>query len=88
MINALLLFIVNVAYIWLKAFQQLNVVHHKLAWVAPTSLLMGACEVFAIATIAATQNYWYFIPVGLGGGLGCILAMLTHKYIRDRKGRH
>lgn len=71
----------NIAYIGLKAFQQLNVVHEKYVWVVPISLSMAFCETFTTKLIVE-NSMWVFLPLGLGGGLGCIMAMLLHKRLR------
>lgn len=80
-IGFLLGFFCNITYIGLKAFQQLNVVHDKYLWVLPLSLSMALCETFTTKLIIA-NSFWIFIPLGLGGGIGCILAMLLHKFMR------
>jgi hypothetical protein len=66
------------AFIFLKSFQQLNVVHRKYWWIVPTSLLMAVCEVYVI-TVAATNGWgWIILPVGLGGGAGALIATYFH----------
>lgn len=76
-------------FIALKAFQQLNVMNHKYWWVPPTSMLMAIFEVFVIAMIARSEEAWYLIilPVGVGGGLGCIFSMWLHKVLMNRRGK-
>lgn len=68
-----------------KAFQQLNVMHDKKLWVVPVSFGMAASEVFIIAQIAITQNYYLIFPLGLGAGAGCIFSMTLHKYLRKER---
>lgn len=73
------IFAVNCVYVLLKAFQQKSVQHDKKIFIFPVSLLMAACEVFMIGTIAtlvvATQSYWAFLPAGIGAGCGALLGM-------------
>ncbi len=73
------LFAVNLVYVLCKSFQQKSVMHDKKLWIVPVSLVMSACEVFMIGSIAvlvvATQSYWSFIPSGLGAGVGCLMGM-------------
>lgn len=71
--------------VFFKAFQQLNVVHHKVLWVIPVSLVMAACEVFLIWQVASTLNLWAIIPIGIGAGAGCITSMQIHKTIRKTR---
>lgn len=78
----LLAFVASFAFILIKAFQQLNVVHHKVWWVVPTSFAMAVCEVWVIANVAHQGWGWIVLPIGLGGGLGCVAAMLFHKRFR------
>jgi hypothetical protein len=69
-------------FVFLKAFQQLNVVHDKYVWVLPVSMLMAACEVY-VTWQAATQGWgWIVLPIGVGSGLGAMTSMLLHKRIR------
>lgn len=88
MIVWLVLFAVNTLYIFLKAFQQLNVVHDKYLWIPIVSLCMALCEVISIGAIAAYRDLWLAVPIGLGGGVGCLIAMWMHKKMRNRKGEH
>lgn len=77
-------FVASFAFIFLKAWQQLNVVHHQVWWILPTSMLMAVCEVYVVS-VAAVQGWgWIVLPVGLGSGLGCLTSMVIHK--RMRKG--
>lgn len=82
----MVLFLVNVLYIFLKAFQQLNVVHDKYLWIAPVSLCMALCEVISIGAIATYRDLWLAVPIGLGGAVGCLVAMCMHKKLRKEKG--
>lgn len=73
-------FLASYVFIFLKAFQQRSVAFDNYAWVIPTSLAMAATEVFVIANIA--HNGWHIglvTAIGLGGGAGCLTAMLVHK---------
>lgn len=74
--------IVSFVNVFFKAFQQLNVVHHKIFWIVPVSYVMAACEVFIIWQIAAQQDLWLLFPIGTGAGLGCVLSMILHKHLR------
>lgn len=74
--------IVSFVNVFFKAFQQLNVVHHKIYWIIPVSYVMAACEVFIIWQIATAQNLWLLFPIGTGAGIGCILSMVLHKRLR------
>lgn len=78
-------FIASFAFVGLKAFQQLNVVHDEYWLVVPTSMMMAACEVYVIAVVAVNGWGWIVFWVGLGAGLGCLFSMLLHKRIRNGK---
>ena len=75
-----LLFASSYIFIFLKAFQQLNVVHDKYWWVVPTSMSMAFCEVYIIASLAM-QGFKIpvVLAVGLGSGLGAVTSMWIHK---------
>lgn len=80
-LNLGLAFLASFAFIFLRAFQQRNVQHDNYVWVVPTSLSMAATEAVVIVNIA--KQGWYLpliIAVGIGSGLGCLCAMLFHKY--------
>lgn len=74
-------FIASFVMIWLKAMQQLNVVKDKRLYIMPISMCMALCEV-SIIGLVVSQSFWLFIPIGLGGGCGCLLAMSNHKKIK------
>lgn len=78
-------FVASFAFIFLKAFQQLNVVYHKLWLVMPTSLAMAVCEVYVVHQIAVVGWGWIILPIGIGSGAGSLSAMLLHSYIRGKK---
>lgn len=77
-------FAASFLYIFLKAWQQLNVVHHQLWWIMPTSFAMAACEVFIVFQSAHRGWGWIVIPIGLGAGLGCLSSMVLHKRMIKR----
>lgn len=78
-------FVASVLYVSLRSFQQLNVVREKLSWIMPTSLAMSATDAFIIVAIAkAGWNFWLVLTIGLGGGIGSILAILLHKFIHKK----
>jgi len=92
MIEPLILFGINFTYIGLKAFQQKNVMHDNYIAMMPTSCAMAYCETFitgTIALIAVAGHDWIHAVVnatamGLGGGLGSVMATYYHNIIRNR----
>ena len=76
-------FLSSFLHVSLRAFQQLNVLHDRVAWVLPCSLLMGATEVFGVLLIVKSESFLVFIPLGLGGAAGCLLAMFLHRRLRS-----
>lgn len=77
MTNYVAAFLISLGYIYLKAWQQINVIHKRYTWVVPVSFMLALCEVATIGLVVHT-SFWLFIPIGLGGGIGCLLAMKRH----------
>lgn len=70
------------AFVFLKAFQQRNVVFNNYLAVMPISFLMAMAEVYVIGTVALRGWEWGIVAAnGIGAGLGCITAMVTHHHI-------
>lgn len=78
-------FAASFIFIFLKAFQQLNVVHKQYLLVVPTSIAMSTCEVLVIWLVAKQGWGWIVLFTGGGGGLGCVLAMWLHKFTNKGK---
>ena len=87
------LFFINFCYIAGRAFQQLNVMHHKRAWLVATSLVLAIFEVALFGTITfkayetlQTANWLPFvlmvIPIWLGGSAGSLASMEIHRRLR------
>ena len=77
-----ILFLTSLAFIALRAFQQLNVQHDRYLWVPPTTMLMAITEVLTITTVAEHGTLRAAIPMALGGILGCWFSMWLHRRIR------
>ncbi len=75
-----LLFFTTLIYVFLRAFQQKNVMHSKYAWMIPTSYGMGFCDVYIITTIAGGQHILWIVAMamGTGGTIGAISATYLH----------
>jgi hypothetical protein len=72
-------FAANFAFIFLKAFQQRNVIHNNFGWVLIVSNTMALFEVYVVASIAKHGvDGWLVVALGMGGGLGCVAAMALH----------
>ena len=78
------LLLATYAMVLARAFQQLNVMHHRVLWVAPCSAVMALMEVTIVLRVVAT-GWWSAIPMAVGGSLGCITAMYLHQWLRARK---
>jgi hypothetical protein len=79
-----LLFICNFIFIYLKSFQQLNVVYKKYWWVMPTSFCLAAAEAYMwIAVVTTGYKLDMILAIALGGGLGCVCSMYTHKRFEE-----
>ena len=73
------IFVASFIFVFIKAFQQLNVVGGHYFWVLPTSLAMAGAEATVIIKVATMATLWAAIPMGFGGGTGAMLAMYIHK---------
>lgn len=82
--NYLLAFITSYGFVFLRSFQQLNVMRTRYLWIMPTSMCMAACEVFLITT-AARGYGWIVVAMGLGAGFGCMCLMWIHGRISRGK---
>lgn len=81
-----LAFASSFVFVFLKALQQLNVAHGNYPWVLPTSMCMAACEGYTVVALAKQGWGWIVLPIGIGAGLGAMLAMSFHKkFIGVRK---
>jgi hypothetical protein len=79
-------FLASFIFVFLKSWQQQNVVHRKYGWIMPTSLAMAFCEGFVIMKIATAFTIPLLILIGLGSGSGCLAATyLHHRFLHDRK---
>ena len=73
-------------YVFMRAFQQRNVIHNNYKWIPPVSYAMAVCDSFLIYSIAKHADAFYAIALiafsaGTGGSIGCIAAMLLHDKI-------
>ena len=80
----LTLFAAMFGMVALRAFQQLNVMHHRLKWVAPVSYGLAFFEVVVITHVAPQEAVWWgaTLALGTGGGLGCFFSMWLHRKLR------
>jgi len=66
-------------YVFLKATQQLNVVHGNKALIYPVSIGMGICEVAIVLLVVKADSIFLGFTNGLAGGSAALLAMYLHK---------
>jgi len=79
-VNYTAAFAASFVYICLKAMQQINVVRDAQRWILPTSLGMTVCEFYIVGYIAAVgPTVPGVLAIGIGSGLGCLLAMRIHR---------
>jgi hypothetical protein len=99
MTTYIVLFVAQFCFVATKAFQQLNVMHHKTVWVFWTSAVMSVfeCGVYGAVTFKAYEvvnggdllSFMLLaIPLWLGGSLGSILSMAIHRRMRDARHRN
>lgn len=73
-------------YVFLRAFQQLNVVHRNYWMIMPTSVFMSIGDVLLVLFIVKANTVWMGVSNGVGGGLGCMFAMwLSHRLWGGKK---
>lgn len=77
--------VVTFVYVGLRAFQQLNVVHGNYLLIVPTSVFMSIGDVAIVMLIVKADTLWMGVTNGIGGGLGCIVAMYASKLFFGRK---
>ena len=77
--------------IFLRAFQQKNVIHKRVGLILPVSLLLAIGEtltpaLFVVNFIDGTMEHiiTMIACVGIGGGLGCILSLHVHEWITKK----
>ena len=80
--HAAILLLASYFHIGLRALQQLNVAHHRYAWVPIVSGCLALCEVYVVATIAKQGVGWAVPILGVGATLGTWSAMYLHKRLR------
>jgi len=85
MYNYWITFISSFAFIALRAFQQLNVVHNNRILIIPTSLLMAACETVVIVNVARNGFGIIVLFTGFGAGIGALFAMWLHQWLMKKK---
>lgn len=81
------LFAVTALGVATKAWQQLNVQHHRMGWVPPASYVMATTEILIISQIAISgaNIYGMILGMGTGGWVGCLIAMHLHARARNGK---
>ena len=72
-------FLVSFIAIFLRGFQQMNVIHSKYTMIAVTSYLLALTDVAVVSIIV--EHGWNTV---LAQGSGAALGMLTSIYIHNR----
>jgi len=86
MTTTIIIGIASFFYVFLRAFQQLNVVKSRFTLIIPTSYLMSFTDVFVIFTVASSETPWILAGVmGTGAWIGAISAVLIHKRIKNNE---
>lgn len=68
--------------VFLRGIQQLNVIHHRMAWAVATSFAIAFAEV-AVVLVVVERGLAAAPWIGLGGALGVTAAMEMHRKIRQ-----
>jgi len=77
-------FFVPLVYVFLRVFQQRNVLHEEYWWMVGTSYLITAFEILNV-TLIVSRGWELFLPLGTGAAIGSVLAIIFHKKLKDRK---
>ena len=86
LLSLITVFAANFGFIFLKAFQQQNVIRGKYLWVPPTSMVMAMGEVYIVAYVAVTGfSFPAVVAIGAGGSLGCLASMAVHRRLNKVK---
>jgi uncharacterized membrane protein YfcA len=71
-------FFASFIFVFLKSWQQQNVVYRHYRWIMPTSMAMAFCEGYVVWQIATVFTVPLLVVIGLGSGSGCMLATYLH----------
>lgn len=90
-----LIFTSAFAKVFIAAFQQKNVIQDLYWWILPTSYLRAVAEFVSIGLVAvvfiqaesALTSFFAMSTLGIGGGLGCLLSMMIHNKVFQRRQR-
>ena len=86
MIDYAIIVVATAMLVFMRAVQQLNVVHHHYVMAAITPFFIACGEVASVLYVVHLG--WSAVPfVGAGGSIGVTLAMFSHKKLRDILGR-
>jgi hypothetical protein len=83
------LFCNSFGYVFLKAWQQQNVIGRHYLWLGPVSLGMAVCEVYGVSAYVENPDgkMQAAIAIGTGAWLGCVLAMKFHERLTGHNWR-
>lgn len=81
--NSIITFVCYASAVSLKSWQQLNVVGRKKRVIPLVSLLIAVAEVVVVTRIVI-DGWLVVIPAGLGGSVGCLIAI----YLFDKTYAH
>lgn len=91
MVTYVLIFSLSFINIFLRAFQQKNVIHKRLGLIIPISLMLAVGEmltpaIFVTNFIGGTTEHiiTMIACVGIGGGLGCITSLSVHEWVTKK----
>ena len=77
-------FLISFGAVFLKGFQQQNVIAGHIKLAGGMSFLMACFEVAIVSLVVAT-GWWSVVPIGLGASLGIMLLMIVFKKIKIKE---
>lgn len=82
----LILFAVSIGNVFILAFQSRNINSGQYAYAACGSIGIGMSQAFVWASVNNSHATWVEALVySVGGGIGCVTAMWTHRRMMARK---
>jgi hypothetical protein len=79
------LFCNSFGYVFLKAWQQQNVIGRHYLWLGPVSYGMALTEVYGVsAYVGSDSKAIAALAIGTGAWMGCVLAMKFHERLTGK----
>lgn len=81
----LIVFIASTASVFIKTIQQSNIVHKKLWFIPPVSIMMCLLDAFMVGIYVKSGISWLVIVSGCASGLGSVGAVMIYDKVFNLK---